>query len=42
MASRGLRIGTPENVRVGLIALAIWGAMAAITIAAAVVDLARR
>lgn len=42
MVSRGLRIGTAENVRLGLIALGVWGVMAAITIAAAVVDLAGR
>lgn len=37
---RGLRIGTPDSVRVGLVALGLWGAMAAITIAAALVALA--
>lgn len=42
MVNRGLKIGTPENVRVGIIALVVWGVMAAVTIAAAVVDLAGR
>lgn len=41
MINRNLRIGTPSSVRVGMVALAVWGAMAAITITAAIVDLAR-
>lgn len=40
MMQRGFRIGGAESTRVGLIALAVWGVMAAITVAAAVVELA--
>ncbi len=39
MRRRGLRIGAPGQVRVGLAFLAIWGVTAAITVAAAVVAL---
>ncbi|MDX2382147.1 MAG: hypothetical protein QNM02_20610 [Acidimicrobiia bacterium] len=42
MAGRGLKIGSAESVRIGLTALAVWGVMAAMTIAAAVIDLAGR
>jgi hypothetical protein len=35
-----VRIGTPGSVRVGLIALSVWGVMAAVTIVAAIVALA--
>lgn len=34
MQRRNLRIGSPGSVRVGMIALAVWGAMAAVTIVA--------
>jgi hypothetical protein len=40
MRRHGLRIGNASSVRVGLIALSVWGAMAAITIAAATITLA--
>lgn len=36
MQRRGLRIGSPQSVRTGLFALAVWGGMALATIAAAV------
>ena len=36
---RGVRVGSEADVRVGLAALAIWGAMAVVTIVAAVVAL---
>ncbi len=36
MRRRGLRIGSPKSVRTGLIALAVWGAMALATVFAAV------
>ncbi|MCP3853573.1 MAG: hypothetical protein GY698_02415 [Actinomycetia bacterium] len=39
MRRRALRIGGADRVRVGLIALAVWGAMATITIVAALVSL---
>ncbi|MCP4966191.1 MAG: hypothetical protein GY926_13270 [bacterium] len=39
MTRRGLRIGTPESVRTGIIFLAVWGAMALITIVAAITAL---
>lgn len=39
LRGRGLRIGAPANVRVGLTALALWGVTAVITIVAAVVDI---
>ncbi|MCP3912222.1 MAG: hypothetical protein GY713_14850 [Actinomycetia bacterium] len=39
MRRRALRIGSADSVRVGLIALAVWGAMATITIVAALVSL---
>lgn len=39
MTRRGLRVGAPESVRVGMIFLAIWTAMALITIVAAIVAL---
>ena len=42
MRHRGMRIGTPANVRIGLIALAVWGAMAAAMIVASAVELAGR
>jgi hypothetical protein len=37
---RGHRIGDPENVRVGLAALVIWGLVGLVTIAAAIGELA--
>jgi len=40
MRRHGLRIGSTSSVRVGLIALLVWGAMAAITIVAATITLA--
>ena len=40
MRRRGLRIGEPEDVRLGLVALSLWGAAALVTILAAVVELA--
>ena len=40
MQRRGLRIGAPSSVRIGLIFLAIWGLMGLITIAASVAELA--
>ena len=39
MTRRGLRVGSPESVRTGMIFLALWGAMALITIARAIVAL---
>ena len=42
MRRRGIRIGTPQNVGVGLTALALWGVMALITIVAAIVALEAR
>ena len=39
MQRRGHRIGSEQSVRTGLIGLAVWGLMAFVTIAAAVVDL---
>ena len=39
MTRRGLRVGAPESVRVGVIFLATWTAMALITIVAAIVEL---
>ena len=36
---RGFRIGSPPNVTVGLVALGLWGAMACVTIVAAVAAL---
>lgn len=42
MARSGLRIGAAASVRVALVALVVWGAMAAITIGAAVAELAAR
>ena len=36
MQHRGLRIGSPQNVRTAFVALSGWGLMAAITIAASV------
>lgn len=39
MTRRGHRIGTPESVRTGVIFLAVWGAMALITIMAAIAAL---
>lgn len=39
MTRRGLRVGSPESVRTGIIFLALWGAMASITIAAAIAAL---
>ncbi|NND03619.1 MAG: hypothetical protein HKN91_12610 [Acidimicrobiia bacterium] len=40
MRRQGLRIGTPENVRLGFVFSAIWAVMALITIIAAVIALA--
>lgn len=40
MRRRGLRIGATSSVTVGLTFLAIWGAMGALTIVAAVIELA--
>ena len=42
MRARGFRIGTPNNVTVGLIALAVWGAMAIGVMVAAIVELEGR
>jgi hypothetical protein len=39
MASRGLRIGSPQNVRLGYMFSAVWASMALVTIAAAVVSI---
>lgn len=39
MRRRGMRIGADRSVRVGLIFLAVWAAVALVTIAAAVSDL---
>ncbi|MGI9612001.1 MAG: hypothetical protein ACR2QO_03765 [Acidimicrobiales bacterium] len=39
MTRLGIRIGTPESVRTGVIFLVLWGVMALITIAAAIVAL---
>lgn len=39
MRRRGIRIGSADNVRIGLLALTVWGLMAVITIVAAVVAL---
>lgn len=39
MVRRGLRIGAPQNVGLGFIFSAIWGAMAIVTIIASVVAL---
>ncbi len=39
MRRRGVRIGAPSSVMVGLMALAVWAVMAVITIVAAVVAL---
>jgi hypothetical protein len=39
MQRRGLRIGAPASVRIGLTFLAIWGVMGLITIVAAIVAL---
>lgn len=40
MRKRGYAIGSPENVRVGLAALMVWGIAGIITIAAAIAQLA--
>jgi len=40
MQRRGLRIGAPKNVQLGLTMLAVWGLMGLITIVAAVAALA--
>ena len=40
MRRRGLRIGAPDSVRVGIAFLAVWTVMAAVTIAAATAALA--
>ncbi len=40
LRGRGLRIGSVGGVRAGLVALAVWGAMAAVSIAAAIMALA--
>ena len=42
MRARGFRIGNPGNVTTGIIALAVWGAMAAAVIVAAIVELEGR
>lgn len=39
MERRGLRIGAPQNVRLGYIFGAVWAAMALVTIVAAIVSL---
>ncbi len=39
MSRRGLRIGSPESVRTGILFLAIWAVVALITIVAAIVTL---
>jgi len=39
MASRGLRIGSPQNVRLGHIFSVAWAAMALVTIVAAIVSI---
>ena len=39
MQRRGMRIGAPRDVAVGLTALALWGAMAIVTIVASIVAL---
>lgn len=39
MQRRGLRIGAPSSVRVGLIFLAIWGVMGVLTIVASIAEL---
>jgi len=39
MTRRGFRVGTPENLRTGVIFLAVWGAMALITIVVAIAAL---
>lgn len=39
MLRRGLRIGAPENVRLGFVFSAVWALMALITIIAAVITL---
>lgn len=39
MMRRGLRIGAPENVRLGFVFCAIWSVMALVTIAAAAASL---
>ncbi len=36
MQRRGLRIGSPASVRIGYVALVVWGTIALVTIAAAV------
>ena len=40
MQRRGLRIGAPQSVRVGLAFLAVWGVAALVTIVAAAAELA--
>ena len=40
MRRRGFRVGTPQNVKIGLVFLGIWGVMGLITIIAAAVALA--
>jgi hypothetical protein len=42
MQRRGLRIGDPNNVRIGYLFLVIWGVVAAITIVASAIALAGR
>ncbi len=39
MARRGLRIGLPQSVRVGVFFLAVWAVMALVTIVAAIVSI---
>ena len=41
MRRRDFRIGAARNVKVGYLFLTIWGVMAAITVIAASVELAR-
>ena len=38
MVRRGLRIGSPENVRLGYVFSAVWAVMALVTIGAAIVS----
>ena len=40
MQRRGFRIGAAGNVRIGLVMLGVWGVAGAITIAAAIAELA--
>lgn len=42
LRASGFRIGTPGNVTIGLLALAVWGVMAAAVIVASIVELEGR